>query len=185
MGLRVEEEHNDELEGDPTTVYGHELPTDSGQGQRVDVIGEEKTKLSKHLLDTDTAVSLPVWPEFKQVGCVGVRRLVEGLHNTGLPRFSRLTIGQCIIADVIGWLVGKVEEQSCNARRRIGRAVILSHLQVIEGDCHSDEDAKHESGRCHESQAALEPCHEQGNDDGGRLSDGTSSAGQDDGGCHS
>lgn len=65
MGLGVKEEHDDELEGDPATVYGHVLPTDSGQGIRVDVIREEKTDFSEHLLDTDAAVSLSIWPEFK------------------------------------------------------------------------------------------------------------------------
>ena len=83
MGLGVKQEHDDELEGDPATVDGHVLPTDSVQGIRVDVIGEEEPAFSKHLLDTDTAVSLSIRPEFKQIGCGWVGRLGKGLYTVG------------------------------------------------------------------------------------------------------
>lgn len=70
LGLRVEEENDDELECDPGAVDGHEFPTDGVKGVRVHVLREEETSLAEDLLDSKTAVTLAVRPELEEVGYV-------------------------------------------------------------------------------------------------------------------
>jgi hypothetical protein len=62
--LRVEEVDEGELEEDPATVDGEELPADGGQGNGVDISGEEAAELSENLLDSDTHGTLGVGEEF-------------------------------------------------------------------------------------------------------------------------
>lgn len=67
-GLGVEEENECKFKSNPTTVDGEELPSDSGHGNRIDVLGEETSELAENLLDSDTTSSLCVWEKFDEVG---------------------------------------------------------------------------------------------------------------------
>jgi len=72
--LRVEQEDDNQLEEDPTTVDGQVLPLDCVESLRVDVGGEEAGQLSEDLLDADAAAAVRVGPNLGEVGC----RLLAG-----------------------------------------------------------------------------------------------------------
>ena len=66
--LWVEEVDEAELKEDPATVDGKELPADGGEGNGVDVGGEETSEFSENLLDSNTHGTLRVGEEFDEVG---------------------------------------------------------------------------------------------------------------------
>src|SRR4051794_39599559 len=66
-GLGVEHEDDAQLKEDPAAVDGQVLPGDGGEGNRVDVGGEEAAELAEDLLDTDTAAAVRVGPQLDEV----------------------------------------------------------------------------------------------------------------------
>jgi len=72
----VEQPNKQEFKSDPGAVDGQILPVDSSKRQRVDIGGEETTKLAKDLLHTDTPGTLSVGPQFDEVSC---KQSVSGL----------------------------------------------------------------------------------------------------------
>lgn len=77
MGLGVEPVDEAELEEDPATVDGEELPIEGVKGNGVDVGGEEATDLAEDLLDSDTTAALGVGEEFHEVGWVTVSGVLD------------------------------------------------------------------------------------------------------------
>ena len=69
-GLWVEGEDNAKFKGNPATIENEEFPSDSTQGDRVDIVRDEAGNLAEYLLDTDTTASLGVRPKLNQVGCL-------------------------------------------------------------------------------------------------------------------
>lgn len=72
LGLGVKPVDEAELEADPATVDGEELPVKGVEGEGVNVGGEEATELAKDLLESDTTAALGVGEEFHEVGWVTV-----------------------------------------------------------------------------------------------------------------
>jgi hypothetical protein len=65
----------EELEEDPATVNGKELPADFIHGDGIDKVGEETTSLAEDLLDTNTTCSHSIGEQFDEVCCDTVRKL--------------------------------------------------------------------------------------------------------------
>ena len=65
--LGVEDELENDLEGDPTTVDGEELPADGSKRKGVHVVREEAGQLAKDLLHSDTATAHRVREQLDQV----------------------------------------------------------------------------------------------------------------------
>jgi len=141
--LGVQEVDNEELESDPTTIDSKVLPLDGVEGDGVDVGGEETSKLAEDLLDTDTARSLGIGPKFDKVG-----------------------VCESVVTNVVGRVVGEVEDQGSDTSRGVPDSRIFSPLQSLKGYCHSNEDEKHKRGRQHVHVATLEAGDDEG-DDGG------------------
>lgn len=120
MGLGVHPVDEAKLEADPATVDGEELPVEGVESQGVDVGGEEATELAKDLLESDTTAAFGVGEKFHEEGWVAVSgRLAFWGWEKGL------TVCKCVVAHVITWGVGEVEEQGGNLGSAVRRACIL------------------------------------------------------------
>jgi hypothetical protein len=142
LGVHEVDEH--ELERDPSAVDGKVLPADGGDGLGVDVDGEEATNLAPDLLETDT----------------------HGTHLVG-EQLDQVRVGQGVVSDVVGWRVGKEEEQSRVLRRLVGVTVGIRVREALETNRHAHEHHDHGSGRQHEHLSARESRDNEGNDGGG------------------
>lgn len=69
LSLRVEEVDEQDLKGNPTAVYCEEFPVNSVEGNWVNVVREEGTDLSPHLLDTNTTASNVVREQLNEIRC--------------------------------------------------------------------------------------------------------------------
>lgn len=134
MGLGIHREDEAELKEDPATVDSKELPVEGVEGQGVDIGGEEATELAEDLLDSDTTAALGVWEEFNEEGWLAVsgRLAFWGWENG-------LTICKCVVAHVVTWVVGEVEEQGADLGRAILDTCIIGHTQPLETNSHRDE----------------------------------------------
>lgn len=123
VGLGVKEEDNDELESDPAAVDGQEAPLDGGDGDRVDVVGEETGKLAEDLLNTDTTRARGIGPELDKVG-----------------------VSEGVVANVVGGRVGEVEEHSGNAGGLVLNSSGISSLDPLKTNGVTNEHQKHHAG---------------------------------------
>jgi hypothetical protein len=143
VGFRVHEEDEAEFKEDPAAVDGEVLPADSGEGDRVDVVGEEAGALAEDLLNTNTHGALGIREEFDEVG-----------------------VGERVVSDVVAGGIGKVEKQSGNSSGGVRGVVVLGNLEVIEGDGHGGESKAHGRRGDHEHETAAEPGNDESSDGG-------------------
>lgn len=68
---------------------------------------------------------------------------LDGSYEYWVPE---LTVCESVVSDVVGWRVGKVEEQGSNASGTVLHVGCLCSLQSFKGDGDGNEGNEHQAG---------------------------------------